>query len=565
MYGPSVDGIGNEGIGDLRQVLSRPTGRKPSLHDAEVAARFYLGRLFARHGLEAIHGIAAEGPDMPGLVLESIEPETLTNTQLVRFRRAPNGVSIFGVQAVVELDNANGFVSAGANLPSDTTHMPSPTPSIAAAVAMLAIERLTECSLADLIGLPKPEIYYFLDVNGAWRLVFFFAAVPAAPFGFLDEVGQRSGSGKRYEALLPRRRFMPVNYLIDAHTGDVVFYYSAVPTARPGPLPTQLSAEDEDGQNRTFLTRHSSRGFVLHDPLRNIRTMDLASRDALDGKAKLPRRPVTVTPRKPVSAAAVSAHANAAQVYDFWESVLHRQGANGKKSPLTLVIRCGDETGEEFRNAFATEGKLWFGQVKGAHEKLRSKARHLDVIAHEFTHAITENTANLVYANESGALNESFSDIFGIMIANWAAGRFANVNDWVWELGTDFFEDGQPLRSLATPASLGDPDRMANYHHTHLDHGGVHTNCGIHNRAAYLLLRMPDEDDDRQPALSPEEVAILYYETLRRLPPLAGFKDALRGLVAVASSLWMADPTTRARKVTAIRVAYERVGIFWSG
>lgn len=561
MYGPQTGGTNNEGVGDLHQMLSRPTGSEPPFHDAETAARFYLARLFARHGSEAVRSIASEGLDVPGLVLESIEPEPLTNTQLVRFKRAVDGVFVFGALAIVELDEAKDFVSVSAELPSGALTVPSPIPTIAAYAALQGIASLTGCSLTDLAGLPAPELRYFLDATG-WHLIYFFVAAPAAPPEFLARAGQRLGSGKRYEALLPRRRFMPVNYLVDAHTGDVVFYYSAVPTAKSGPLPSQLSAEDEDGRSRTFLTRHSPSGYTLHDPLRNIRTVDIASADALDGKAKLPRRAVTVTPRKPVSAAAVSAHANAAQVYDFWESVLHRQGANGKKPPLTLVINCGGATGAEFKNAFATDGKLWFGQVMNAERKLRSKARHLDVIAHEFTHAITENTAGLVYADESGALNESFSDIFGIMIANWATGKFTSTTDWVWELGTNFFEDGRPLRSLAKPASLGDPDHMDKYHHTYLDHGGVHTNCSIHNRAAYLLLRMPD--DDGQPALSPEEVALLYYETLRRLPPFAGFTHALCGLVAVASSLWRADPATRAKKITAIRVAYERVGLFES-
>lgn len=101
----------------------------------------------------------------------------------------------------------------------------------------------------------------------------------------------------------------------------------------------------------------------------------------------------------------------------------------------------------------------------------------LDVVAHELTHAVTERTAGLQYQNQSGALNESFSDVFGY---------FLDPTDYL--LGEDIYTpgvSGDALRSLSNPTQYGQPAHMSNYVNTTSDNGGVHTNSGIPNKAAY--------------------------------------------------------------------------------
>ena len=108
----------------------------------------------------------------------------------------------------------------------------------------------------------------------------------------------------------------------------------------------------------------------------------------------------------------------------------------------------------------------------------------LDIVGHEVSHGVTEYSAGLVYSYESGALNESFSDIFGEAIENFATGS----NDWL--MGEDIgVNPGSALRSMADPPIKGDPDTYlgTNWRFDSADNGGVHTNSGVQNKWFYLM------------------------------------------------------------------------------
>lgn len=107
-----------------------------------------------------------------------------------------------------------------------------------------------------------------------------------------------------------------------------------------------------------------------------------------------------------------------------------------------------------------------------------------DIVGHEITHAITENSAGLIYSNESGALNESFSDIFGVAVDYYANPTTAN-----FLVGDEFALNGQAFRDMSNPNAYGDPDTyLGNYWYVgSVDNGGVHTNSGVQNYWFYLL------------------------------------------------------------------------------
>ena len=112
----------------------------------------------------------------------------------------------------------------------------------------------------------------------------------------------------------------------------------------------------------------------------------------------------------------------------------------------------------------------------------------IDICGHEMTHGVTERSANLTYSNESGALNEATSDIFGSMVELYADGGVVSAD--TWKIGEDAYTpgtSGDALRSMSNPNSLGDPDHYSLRYTGTADSGGVHTNSSIVNHAFYLM------------------------------------------------------------------------------
>ncbi len=125
--------------------------------------------------------------------------------------------------------------------------------------------------------------------------------------------------------------------------------------------------------------------------------------------------------------------------------------------------------------------------------------RSLDVVAHELTHGVIESEAGLLYSDQSGALNESLSDVFGVLVKQFSLKQTADQADWL--IGAELLTDkvsGSALRSMANPGSAYDdpllgkdpqPAHMRDFIDTRDDNGGVHLNSGIPNRAFYLAAR----------------------------------------------------------------------------
>ncbi|PPG42528.1 M4 family metallopeptidase [Rathayibacter sp. AY2B5] len=169
------------------------------------------------------------------------------------------------------------------------------------------------------------------------------------------------------------------------------------------------------------------------------------------------------------------------------------QGAYGRDSiddawlPLDATVHFGDD----YDNAFWDGSRMVFGDGDG--QVFRRFTVSQSVIGHELTHGITEYTANLVYRGQSGALNESVSDVFGALLEQYGAGQSADEASWL--IGEGLFTDevqGTALRSMIAPGTAYDddvlgsdpqPGSMADYVETDDDNGGVHINSGIPNRA----------------------------------------------------------------------------------
>ena len=179
----------------------------------------------------------------------------------------------------------------------------------------------------------------------------------------------------------------------------------------------------------------------------------------------------------PVHNVAFDVHFGAEMTYDYFLSEFGRNSFDGTGSKIKSYVHYG----YNYSNAFWNGTCFTYGDGNGYQY---NPFTSIDIVAHEITHAFTQYTANLEYINESGALNESFSDIFGVVIDFYARPDQAN-----YLMGEEISLTGTPIRSMENPNSLGDPDT---YHGTYwqtgsADNGGVHTNSGVQNYWFYLL------------------------------------------------------------------------------
>lgn len=182
---------------------------------------------------------------------------------------------------------------------------------------------------------------------------------------------------------------------------------------------------------------------------------------------------------------AVSAQYNAQVSYEYFRTTFNRNSINAQGGSITSVINIADEDGGGFENAFWNGQFMAYGNGRTAFKPF---AGALDVGGHEMSHGVIGNTANLTYEGESGAINESFADIFGTMI---------DRDDWLLAediVNTDVFASGA-MRSMQDPHNggnaLGDtgwqPNNVSEQYTGNQDNGGVHVNSGIANYAYYLF------------------------------------------------------------------------------
>jgi Zn-dependent metalloprotease len=245
-------------------------------------------------------------------------------------------------------------------------------------------------------------------------------------------------------------------------------------------------------------------------------------------KTRLPGKLVRTETAAPVADTAVNeAFDGAGATYDFYLQILHRNSIDGRG----LGIDSSVHYSKSFNNAFWNGRQMVYGDGDG---KLFTGFTHaLDVIAHELTHGVTQYTVpggGLVYDGQSGALNESVSDVFGSVVKQWHLKQTVRKADWLIGAGIMTPAVGKALRSMADPGNTaltwsGDdqPGTMAGY----VDGGDVHTNSGIPNHAFYLAAT-------KLGGHSWDKAGPIWYQALSLLHPDATFADAAQATVKAA-------------------------------
>ncbi|BAY22313.1 Bacillolysin [Calothrix sp. NIES-2100] len=255
----------------------------------------------------------------------------------------------------------------------------------------------------------------------------------------------------------------------------------------------------------------------------------------------------------------VTAHNNVTEVANFIQNVLQYQPTNGSTAQYICSINCVenyDQIEWQYAAWLDPYEQAIFGQCM-VNGKLRSLAVAQDIVAHEFFHGLTYQIVGLDYYGQSGALDESYADIFGILVANF---QNSDIETWNWELGSGFGDNGRAIRSLSNPAIYGQPEHMNNYRilPDFDDYGGVHYNSGIHNKAAYYLLSSQDAEGNY--LFDATSGATLFYLALSQLSKQSVFSDSRRAIQQVARTLFRQD-SSKLEKLRAIATAFDNVGI----
>jgi Zn-dependent metalloprotease len=224
----------------------------------------------------------------------------------------------------------------------------------------------------------------------------------------------------------------------------------------------------------------------------------------------------------------VSAHWNAIKSFDYFKSTFNRNSIDGVGGNILSFVNVADEDGSTMENAFWNGAAMWYGN---GGTTFRPLARGLDVGGHEITHGVVEKTANLEYQDESGALNESFADVFGVMI---------DRDDW--KVGEDVVKPGvspggalrdmqNPYNGDATNGNWWQPKKVSEQYKGTQDNGGVHINSGIPNHAFYLFAT--------NAAVGKEKAEQVYYKALRDyLVKSSRFIDCRIAVIQAANDLY---------------------------
>lgn len=469
------------------------------------------------------------------LKVKSVQKDKLGMTH-VRFNQSVNGVNVEGSEVVVHFNKNNEVVSVNGRINKtisdkavDTSASLSGDAALKTALSSVnAPEELTYEPTTELVVLPfEGENYTAYKVN-----VNFMGDDPGNWFVF-----------------------------VDANTGKVIDKYNGLMHADE--MKTQKGAgKGVHGDHRELhITQvkepNSGTKFTLadysHENLEGIVTYDAKNDNTSSNDTLYVGNSAAFI--GDYDRALVDAHYNSEKVYEYYLNEHGRNSLDGEGMAIISKVHYGNN----YNNASWNGRWMTYGDGDGVF--MTSLSAGLDVAAHEMTHGVITHSANLVYRNQSGALNESFADVFGALVDN---------SDW--EMGEDIMApaakaDGVTvLRSLSNPNSVvvsneqrraystnGGvyPDHMDEFYNmpTSVDGGGVHVNSSITNHAAYLIGQ----------EIGREKLGQIYYRALTvYLTPNSDFSDARQAIVQSAIDIYGESSEEEA----AVQSGFDSVGIY---
>ncbi|WP_434304726.1 M4 family metallopeptidase [Clostridium botulinum] len=244
---------------------------------------------------------------------------------------------------------------------------------------------------------------------------------------------------------------------------------------------------------------------------------------------------------------AVDGYVNLSKTYDYYKNKFNRNSIDNKGMNVEGFIHAG----KNFNNAFWRDdlGAMFFGDGDGRVFSPLSKS--LDIVGHEVSHGVTSKESKLKYENESGALNESFSDIMGVAI-----------DGKNFEIGEECYTPnipGDTMRDMKDPSRGDQPAHMKDFKYLPNDEdndwGGVHTNSGIINHAAYLIADGMEKSGETN---GKDIMAKLFYRAnCYQWDETTNFAKCRNDLIKVTKDLYGEN----SKHVKIVENAFDQVGI----
>ncbi len=440
------------------------------------------------------------------------------------------GVDIYGAEATIHLDGTRERFTGAFHSPDRNTKT---TPSVSAATAIrkvvedVSVEtvyRQLSQKEQDILDYSAPSTSLVLYSTGEdeYRLAW---AVTIRP-NFIEEW----------------------KYFIDAASSEIIHKFNN--TCSDGPVTAQ--AYDLNNVLQTISTYLESDMYYLMNISEHMFNMSTDEGVILTlnanntSTAYLDYSYVTSSNNTWPQKNAVSAHNHATLAYRYLWNTFGRNSVNGRGGNIISFVNVAEDDGTSMENAFWNGKAVFYGNGGSSFYSL---AGALDVAAHELGHGVVSNTANLEYYGQSGAINESYADIFGSMV---------DRDDW--RIGEDItrtsYSPSGALRDMADPHNGGtslsqpywQPKSVSEMYTGSQDNGGVHINSSIGNHAYYLYAT----------AVTKEKAEQVFYKALTDyLTMTSKFIDFRIAVVQAASDLFGASST----EVTKAEEAFTAVGI----
>jgi Zn-dependent metalloprotease len=266
------------------------------------------------------------------------------------------------------------------------------------------------------------------------------------------------------------------------------------------------------------------------------------------GKSRQPSKPTRKEGDPKTGNEAVdAAYDSTGSTYDYYMEFLKRNSVDGHGLALKSTVHSAKAPD----NAFWDGKQMWFGDATPNGPFIGSFAAALEVVAHELTHGVTQFVVpggGLEYDEESGALNESWSDCMGCVVKQNALKQDVKTADWL--IGSSILNPkyGKALRSMKDPGHAWEQDDQPAVYSKYVQGGDVHTNSGIPNHAFYLA-------STNLGGNSWDKAGPIWYKALSLLTPRASFADAKAATIAAARALY-GDA-----EVAAVADAWSKVGV----